>query len=540
MSFLKRIVLTTIPLETYASSGNAPKLPVCQTSFRKVARTLFASAALLCGLGTTVSAQEVDASESPTLPSVEIKTHPSWMMFDYQMLSVAGLPDLDLLGYHIMTPVNDWLSLGLGIYAPVAMGEYGGFMAFGGLAHAQVPISDKMFLTGGLSFGGGGGGRSTAQSVVLSGTGGYVKGYAGIGYDFGRVSAGVNISHFKFINSAIDSTQANVFAQIPIGHQVGPFGRYGENFSLRGQDAFKFRAPSILSVGLDNFNQINPTGSFKGTLRTVDVQYTHFMNDRAYWFFAPGVGYQGLATYNQVLAGLGMRYSVSPRINLYGQLGLGSGGYAPALIDTGTGLLVYPKASAEFKLSDRIGIALTSGYMMAPDGTSRNMTYGLALNTHFGSAQPDGQTPTEGRYQGYRFSAVNETKLSSAYAGVDRGQLNLLAGQIDFIAGDYLYVPLRGAISYEAYKTFPGYGEVTAGIGLNSKYSADKPFQVFGSLQGGVNVEGLIVRGVLGVNYGLSEDLALRAAASQTFGQDGYRSSNIELGVTYRFSRFTF
>ena len=55
------------------------------------------------------------------------------------------------------------------------------------------------------------------------------------------------------------------------------------------------------------------------------------------------------------------RVAVAPRVNLYGQLGFGSGGYAPEKIDTGPGLLVYPKVSAEYLLNKNFGVALSAG-----------------------------------------------------------------------------------------------------------------------------------------------------------------------------------
>ena len=142
------------------------------------------------------------------------------------MLKLSNGRSLDLLGYHLMTPVNSWLSVGLGSYAPVSQGNYGGFMAFGGLLHAQRDISDRMFVTGGISFGGGGG-SSIAQSVELSGTGGFAKAYTGLGYRFKNFSVGANISHFKFFKSAIDSSQLNVFLQLPTSFRTAPHSLQG-------------------------------------------------------------------------------------------------------------------------------------------------------------------------------------------------------------------------------------------------------------------------------------------------------------------------
>jgi hypothetical protein len=308
------------------------------------------------------------------------------VMLDHQVLRVPGDEDIDLTGFHVYHQVNDWLSLGAGVYAPLLKGQYGGFTAFDVGAHLQQRLTDRIFVTAGLAGGGGGGGRSIEQSKVLSGTGGFYKAYAGLGYDFGPVAVGVNLAKMKFTHSAIDSTQANVFLEIPYSYLVAPFSRHGQGLSASdARLAAEDSGENMLTLVLDNFKQIRPEGSFKGTLGVADLQYAHFLAPNTYWYAGLGVGYYGLPLYNQVLGGVGQRLRVSPRVNLYAQLGVGSGGYAPEKIDTDSGLLVYPKVSAEYALTPSLGLSLSAGYLAAPKGSSRNVTYGLALTHHLRS-----------------------------------------------------------------------------------------------------------------------------------------------------------
>ena len=209
----------------------------------------------------------------------------------------------------------------MGGYAPLFKGEYGGFMAFDVTAHVQRKVMDNFFVNAGLSAGGGGGGKSVQQSKVLSGTGGFYKGYIGLGHDFGEFSLGANVSKMKFTNSAINHTQLDLYVQVPFSYAIAPYANSGEGLGLP------------------------------------DLQYAHFMNRNSYWFFNVGVGVKGLPLYNQVLAGLGYRADLSPRMKVYAQLGLGSGGYAPDTIDTGAGLVVYPKLSAEYLLDKNLGVS---------------------------------------------------------------------------------------------------------------------------------------------------------------------------------------
>ena len=463
-------------------------------------------------------------------------------MLDYQYIQLPDNEAIDLLGYHLLSPLNDWLYLGVGGYAPLTQGEFGGFMAFDVMLHAQRKIYGNLFVNGGLSFGGGGGGKSIDQSAELSGTGGFAKAYFGLGYEFRNFSAGENISRMKFFDSAIDGTQLNIYLQKPFSYRTGPYDKSGDLFisttPSNGNVNPGDGPESMISFGLDNYAQIDPSGSYKGNINAVDLQFSHFITKRTYWYYALGVSYGGLPLYNQVIGGIGTRIPVSSRINLYGQIGLGSGGYAPELIDTGSGLLVYPKLSAEYMLNKNLGLALTAGYLLAPDGTSKNFTLGAALNYHIRSENTgNGANRTvEGKYAGYRFSISHEIKLNMTVNNSARENLNLIAVQGDRIINDHLYVPIRASISYEAYRGYPGYGEILVGVGLQSKYSKADQFQFFGELQVGANVEGTILRTAVGLNYGLSKDYALRGMVSQTIGQNGFDATSVELGLTYRFS----
>ena len=475
--------------------------------------------------------------ESPVGEAV-LKQHDAMLIFDYQSIRLPEREEIDLIGYHILTPLNEWAYFGLGGYAPFLKGEFGGFMAFGVLAHAQTKITDNIFVAGGLSFGGGGGGRSIAESVELSGTGGYVRGYLGLGYDFGNFSIGANISHMEFSNSTINNTQLNFFLQKPFSYQTAAYGNSGGNFSSVPRSSLGGFG-SMLSFGLDNYAQINPVGSYKGVINAADLQYSNFMSKNAYWYYALGVGYKGLPIYNQVVAGLGTRVALFERIQLYGQLGLGSGGYAPELIDTGSGLLLYPKVSAEYLINETLGVSLTSGFTLALDGTSKNLTFGATLNRHFGRAgsqEGSENTSQAGRYQGYRFSLSHETVLNLSFNNVSLADLNMLTIQGEKIVADNFYIPLRAAISYQSYRGLPGYGEISSGLGIQNSYTKGDLFQFFGEVQAGANVQGTIVRTAIGLNYALGEDLALRASVGQTFGNEGFIATNIGLGLTRRFS----
>ncbi len=475
-----------------------------------------------------------------SVPLSRQRQHEGLLMVDYQQINVPGIEDIDLLGTHAMLRVNDWAYLGLGGYFPLAQGEYGGFMALGGIVHAQTNITDRIFVNAGLSFGGGGGGLSIAQSRQLSGTGGYLRTYAGLGYQFDGYALGLTYSSMEFKDSLIDDDQLSIFFQKDFGYRTGSYDKQNTGLSFLPASELQGHG-AMLSFGLDNYHQINPQGSYKGDIHAADLQYSNFGPRGGYWYVAAAAGYEGLPLYNQFIAGAGKRFALSERVNLYAQVGAGSGGYAPSLIETGSGLLVYPKVSAEYRLNNTTGVALTAGYLMSVDGSSRNATVGIALNRHFGNPAAENRRGNiiSGRFKGYRFSVANETVTDVSYLDVKRDDFNMMTLQLDKSLGDHFYMPGRIAIAYEDYRSYPGNGEISLGLGVQSRYLSGDRMQFFGEVQLGANVEGPIVRPAVGVELAVNENVALRASVAQAYGRD-YEASSISLGLTSRFSLLEF
>ncbi|MDP4301110.1 hypothetical protein [Leptothrix discophora] len=492
------------------------------------------AALLLTLLGTLAGPVQADAS------GAGLRREEGLVVLDHQSIRVPGDAPIDLAGFHIHQRVSERVYLGMGAYAPLFQGEYGGFMAFDVGVHLQQHLTPRLFATAGLAGGGGGGGRSAGHSRFLSGTGGFIKGYAGLGYTFTGYSLGAQVARMQFQDAAIRDTSANLFVQFPFGYLRGPFESHGQALTPMAQRLAEDEAgENMLGVVLDQIHQQDPQGSFKGTLGMVDLQYAHFMARDTYWFAALGVGHSGRPLYNQMLGGIGQRLRLSPRTSLYGQIGLGSGGYAPDVIDTGPGLLVYPKATAEVALSREFGLALSAGVLRAPRGSSRNIGYGLALNYHIRPADRDGAA-LPALFQGARWSLFQQTEFNVRYGGIDRAPLRLLAGQLDMALDDRWFIPLQAGVAYNAYLGYPGYGELLAGIGLQQRHEAGARGRFFGQLLGGTNPHGPAVKAAAGLHLDLGEPWSLTASAGKTRARhaDGRRFSadSIGLGLGYRFS----
>ncbi len=491
----------------------------------------------LCAASVAVPAQP---SVAPPAQPAALRSNEALLTLDYQTLKVPGDRPLDLLGFHAYQKVLDGVYAGGGFYAPLFKGEYGGFVAADLGVHVRHRLGGPVFATAGLSAGGGGGGRSVEHSKLLSGSGGFAKGYAGLSYDFGGFTLGATVSRLKFRRAIIDSTQAGLLLEVPFSYLTGPFSGHGQPLPpADDRRAGLEMGENMLTLSLDNYRQRSPQGSNKGTIGVADLQYAHFFGADSYWFAALGLGYHGLPLYNQLLGGLGQRWRVTPDATLYAQLGLGSGGYSSEVIDTRSGLLVYPKLSAEYLLTRDLGLALSMGYMAAPKGSSRNQTWGLSLTHHLRSGS-SAEAPGPAHYEGLRLSVLHQTDLHLSYRDTSRPSLQMLGLQLDIPISQRWYLPLQASAAYNAYLGYPGYAEILGGLGVQTLVLPGERFQAFGQLLAGANVHGKAAKASAGVRWLLDERLALNLSVgrieARSAGGGQFKADNVALGLDYRFA----
>lgn len=97
---------------------------------------------------------------------------------------------------------------------------------------------------------------------------------------------------------------------------------------------------------------------------------------------------------------------------------------------------------------------MSAGYLVAPRGSSKNQSLGIALTRHLRG----GNEPTAGTgstYQAYRVSLFQETDVGIRYRGLDRGQVRMIGVEADAMVNDHWYIPVRGAAAYSTYLGWP-------------------------------------------------------------------------------------
>ncbi len=490
----------------------------------------------------TFTLQSIQTTDDTTkIDSSRLKTEKGLMVFDYEVIPIAKNQSIDLLGVHYFAKWNDWLYVGFGLHAPMVRGDYGGFMTFDSTIHVQRNIFEHLFVDGGVSLGGGGGGSSVKQSVELSGTGGFGKGYLGVGREFDTFSAGVNYTYFEFIDSSIKSSQWNVFVQKPFSYTIGSYIDSTKMIEL--PYAFLEGSENILTLETNTIFQIDPKGSKTQTIHALSLQFSHFFTNAHYLFFGADIGYKGLPLYNQALHGIGYRYEFSPRTHLRIQIGLGSGGYSPDDIDTGSGLLVYPKILLEYLSEENLGWSFGGGYLVAPLGTSKNYTVGTALNYHLSVKQSS--TKESARLKGFRFNLFAQTEFDAHVNSKKHHDIKMLSVQLDKLLNENWYLATQVSVAYNDFLGYPGYGEVAVGFGMQNKYVPSSRFQNFLQLLIGANVYGILFKPSIGTNYTIQDNIALYGQIGKTMSidqMDLYRKDKnlrayfIGFGFTYRFS----
>ena len=205
--------------------------------------------------------------------------------------------------------------------------------------------------------------------------------------------------------------------------------------------------------------------------------------------------------------------------------------------------MVYPRIIGEYALTKDLGLSLSAGYLAAPKGSSKNLSFGLGLTRHLRVGDgPTAAGDTTGlpAFQAFRVGLFQQAESSVRFIGIDRGHVNLVGIQAEAIVNQRWYIPLQGSVAYSTYLGYPGYGEVLAGIGVQSLAASGEGLQAFGELMAGTNVHGMAVKAAAGLRYGMSDRSALRVAAghieARSKAGNRFTANSLSLGFDYLFS----
>lgn len=520
----------------------------------KLGKTNLAAACAI-GLGA-ISLPNALTAQNLAFPDAPPQTRDvrGMIMIDYTSMDLTNGGDFDLASYRYLQRTNDWLYFGIGAFAPLVRGNVGGFYGAEASLHAQRQIGDSnWFVNGGLSLGVGAGGDSVRGIRRFSGQGFFGRAYAGIGYRTRHLSFGVNYSRVAILGSPVNDSALTFFVQRPLGFAVGSHDDSGRR--LRGDQFNSPQGENILSLQYSHIRQINPTGTYRGDIGVVSPQFTHFLNADTYTFFGVEIGLTGLDWYNQAQAGFGRRFRLSSRTNLYAQLGIGSGGWVTDTINTGAGLVIYPKLTFEYMLNERVGAQLSAGYFWAPTGTSRNLTLSAGLAYHLSRGR-HGNTDwqlDEYELHGIRLNVFGRATSPITYNGRTTEGIRLFAVQADYSLNRNWYVAAQIAAATTDFRGIAGYAEGYIGLGWQSPRFFNGRMQAYAQMMFGLNDVGVSSRHAVGpiiypslaLSYHLNDRVSLygQIGSTQAIGHrinssitNRFEHTSVGFGVTYRFA----
>ena len=511
-------------------------MTICTSNFRKIRRTiLFYLIATAIAFPSFINAHEDN-------PTYFLHTQHALVQLDYQTIPIPGYEPLGLSGLHYLHGINQWFYVGFGTDFAMLEGNYGGFFTLDVTTQIRHQIIGNLFGDAGFAFGGGAGGTSAANSLIIAGNGRYINTYAGMSYRLHNVFIGINYSYFHFSNSLINHAQVEFYIQKSISYGAGAYRYLDKTVHALSQLFYdkdcQNESKNVFGFELNNFFQYHPQGLSKKTINLVAVTFAHYLGANDFAFIEADAGYYGLPAYNQLVGGLGYHFLLFPKIGLITQLGVGSGGYDLAEMNTGSGLLIYPKFALEYSLTRHFALALTGGYLFAPQGTFQSFSAGAAINYYLmtgGKIQHDNifDKPI---FRGFRFHLFNQTEFDVKFQKPTPTNVNLISAEGDFFVREHWFIPAQASFAYTGYT---GYGEALLGFGLQTKPAAAKHFQYFFQTMVGGNNASFIIKPELGVDYGLSDSIALYGMASQTIPINTQELNNfysVGLGLTYRFS----
>lgn len=527
---------------------------------KKLPRVLLLSLIITISFCAYAETEHIANDKSSTLTTVhkciyDLKQLVTAWRFSFESVKMpdANERNMGLLGINYLVDINSWVYAGLGGYTAVS-GKRGGLFALG----VEAGIHHKLFgnLVGDAGFyaGGGGGGSSLVGSGLM------LRPHVGVSYDFKNFLLGVELSHVRFQNGSIKSTQASITLTIPgvfaysspensgktifdssaFAEKIVDYINFSENYiSLLEQSYFQTHSSK------DNFGNVDTS-----TMSTVGAEVDHFFNPKYFTFFKGAGAFAGHHNgYMDVLGGLGYRlkFAFLPRLSLKARFGFGAGGGGN--VDTGGGVLLEPGIGVEYQLTPKISAEVDSGYLFAPDGKFKALDVALRLNYRlfFGELADVATVSTVDtlpwEFKEWRVRVVNQTYFNpQRINGVAQETVNLVGVKFDTFFNPYLYITGQANSAY-AGKNVGGYASGLLGLGLRSEKFLDNKIEwnaevLTGAGGGGsMNVGGgLLLHPVVGLTYYFNPYVGLQAEVGRILGLKGkLNATTLDFGLVFDF-----
>jgi hypothetical protein len=452
-------------------------------------------------------------------------------------------PTMGLMGLHYQIPINNWLYGGIGMYGAVT-GDQGGLFTLGVELGISKQLYKKLYLDANFHFGGGGGYRK------LINDGAFINPNIGLQYKQEKFNFGIQYSHVNFYTGEVKSNSVSFFIEIPNVLKFTDYSNAQKNFvaSNLSDDHF-WKTPVTKNVQQVRFDFFKPIGNSRKdnannqeplteTLAVLGFEYQKYISNTTFVFVHTDAIYKGLrAGFMDLFFGAGYHPYQSKNVNLFTKFAIGAAG---GRIAPEGGLMIYPSAGIDFKISNKIAFSSHAGYYRAIAGDLEAYTFGVGIK--YLGFNGGTENYTSFRTQGIRIGVQNQTYLNvlkTDHAPVD---LQLLGLQINYDLNATFY--LVGEIGFAYAGKSGGYAHGMAGIGVYSPYFIKNKvrahFEAMAGAAGGAGVdtgEGVVIRPSIGLSYALTNAVSLQTSIGKLITPFGeLKSTNITIGLSFGLS----
>ncbi len=455
---------------------------------------------------------------------------------------------MGLAGLHYQVPLNDWLYGGAAFHFAVT-GDQGGLFTLGAELGINKKIYNNLYFDANFHFGGGGGYR------YLVNDGGFINPNIGLQYKKNDYSFGIQYSHINFYSGEIKSNSVSFFIEIPSILRFTDYKKAHQNFVANNIDPDSFWSkPTVKNAQQVRFDFFRPFGNSKKdngdplteTLYVIGFEYQKYLNDNTFLFAHTDAIYKGLrAGFMDLFFGAGYHPYQSKYINIFGKLGIGAAG---GRVAPEGGLMIYPSAGIDLKLSNKLALSGHGGYYRAIDGDLEAYTVGFGLK-YFGL---NGGTKTD-KYennsyyaQGIRIGIENQTYFDVAKTddtfGAKSIDLQSIAIKVSYDLNKWLYIAGEASFAYEGRSGGYAHGLVGGGIYsprfINNKFRGFIEFMAGAGGGAGVDTdEGIIIRPTAGLTYDVTNRASILISGGRYYSPFGnVNSNNINIGLNFNLS----
>jgi hypothetical protein len=455
--------------------------------------------------------------------------------FDSNLKSTMGL-----MGLHYQIPINSWLYGGIGMYGAVT-GDQGGLFTLGVELGINKQLYNNLYLDANFHFGGGGGYR------YLINDGAFINPNVGLQYKQKKFNFGVQYSHVNFYTGAVKSNSVSFFIEIPSVLKFTDYSNSQKEFVASNlSDANFWKAPVTRNVQQVRFDFFKPIGNSRKdnannqeplteTLAVLGFEYQKYISNTTFIFAHTDAIYKGLrAGFMDLFFGAGYHPYQSKNINLFTKFAIGAAG---GRIAPEGGLMIYPSAGIDFKISNKIALSSHAGYYRAVAGDLEAYTFGLGVK--YLGFNGGTENYTSFKTQGIRIGVQNQTYLDVLKTDHSPVDLQLLGLQVNYDLNTTFY--LVGEVGFAYDGKSGGYAHGMAGIGVYSPYFIKNKvrahFEAMAGAAGGAGVdtgEGVVIRPSVGLSYKLTNTVSLQSSIGKLITPFGeLKSTNINIGLSF-------